>query len=431
MRLITIALFISVIIFGIWRLVPDIEHHPLSVDEHEFVRKTYFFDLFFIKHNYSDPRWYEEKLEDSVAQPKAGPYIYGAALHVSGIRDTESALARSGFNSATFSGRPWWVSLWTKDPTTFPEELKPSVSLIMTARRTALGFTIGSVALLFILCAVTVSAEFAYISTFLLLLNPLFYREGRFAMTDTMQLFFFFAALLGVVWWKRMRKSGKRTYVICALLGVVSALATGVKVTGIMSLIFILLFQSFVILLDGKAGKRRRDYFLSISIVVVVFGAIFYLLHPFLYAHPVSNFVYMFQNRLEGAQTYYAHEYPSTAIATRPQALRLILERTLLPGATYGNFGTSKAPIDILLFCLGAAFLFHRIRQSWRAMRTVADCAVFPLWVGFIFLCLAGYLNNDWSRYYLPFVAGVCMFEGYAVLGIWRFVAGRVGRFSA
>ena len=76
--LITIFLFVFTLFCAVWRFVPNLDNHPFFMDEHEFVRKSYFYTLYFVNHNLSDPRWYDKHREDAVST-KVGP-IYGLVL---------------------------------------------------------------------------------------------------------------------------------------------------------------------------------------------------------------------------------------------------------------------------------------------------------------------------------------------------------------
>jgi hypothetical protein len=417
MRLTTFLLFLCIIVIALWRMVPNLDNHPFYIDEHEFVRKSYFYYLYFVKHDLKDPRWYNPALEGGALQPKVGSYIYGFVFHMLGIKDIEKTFQETGFNTITVNGSPWYEALWLKEPNTFPAELAGSMKLIFIARRVAVVFTIGSVALLFILCATLVSPIFAYAAVILLIANPLFNWEGRFAMTDTMQLFFFFLGLIFLVFWQRTWNAKKtfRMYGFSIGIGIVSALAAGVKVTGMMIFLFALPY-CLLIYATGKSSKKRiKEIIVATALIIITFSGLFYIIHPYLYPDPVHNFYAMFHNRFEDAHTYYFDEFPDSAIPGRLLAIQRIYFHTLAPDASYGNFPLWGLPADLLLFIGGMGLLLWHVRTR-----------LIPLWVGFIFLCLTFYLYNDWSRYFLPAVAGVCIAQGYAII---RLVTGLIKKF--
>jgi hypothetical protein len=407
MRLITPLLFVCIIGIALFRMVPNLDNHPFFVDEYGFVRKSYFYYLYFVKHDLSDKRWYDSSVEGDAAQPKVGPYIYGFVFHILGYNDIEKTFEETGFNTITVLGRPWYEVLWLKEPNTFPVELRDSMKLIFIARRVAMIFTIGSVALLFILCTMLTSPFFAYAASILLIANPLFSWEGRFAMTDTMQLFFFLSGLILLVLWQRAwnGKKIRRIYLLSIGLGVVSAVAVGVKVTAIMLFLFTLLYTTCIFVIQKSSKKRIWEFFIAMGLVVLIFCGLFYILHPYLYHDLIHNLYIMFHNRLEYAKTSYMVDFPDSAIPSRLLAIQRIYLHTLAPNAWYGNFSLWGLPVDLLLFTGGLVALVRN-----------AKTRLIVFWTGFVFLCLVYYLYNDWSRYYLPFVTCVCMTQGYAII---------------
>jgi len=396
---------------AIWCMVPNLNNHTFFVDEYGFVRKSYFYYLYFVKHDLSDKRWYDSSMEGDAAQPKVGPYIYGFVFHILGYTDIEKTFEETGFNTITVGGSPWYEALWLKEPNTFPVELGSAMKLIFIARRVALFFTIGSIALLFILCTMLASPFFAYAASILLVANPLFSWEGRFAMTDTMQLFFFLLGLIFLILWQKAwnGKKTKQIYLFSIGLGVVSALAAGVKVTAIMLFLFTLLYTTFIFAVRKSSKKRIWEFFIAMGLIVLIFCGLFYILHPYLYSDPFRNLYVMFHNRLEYAKTFYIADFPESAIPSRLMAIQRIFIRTLAPSASYGSLSFWGLPIDLLLFIGGLITLVRNVR-----MRLIV------FWTGFVFLCLVYYLYNDWSRYYLPFVTCVCMTEGYACVWFIR-----------
>lgn len=280
-------------------------------------------------------------------------------------------------------------------------------------------FTIGSVALLFIFCTMLVSPIFAYVVSILLVANPLFSWEGRFAMTDTMQLFFFLLGLIVLLAWQRMwgEKKPLRIYGVSVGLGVICALAAGVKVTGVMLFLFTLPY-CLLIGATGKSFKKRiREFVVALGLLIIVFCGLFYVLHPYLYSDPIHNVYAMFHNRLEDAQTFYIDQFPDSAVPNRTLAVSRIYLRTLAPTASYGNFPFWGLPVDLVLFGIGVMMLLRIVKTR-----------LIVFWTGFVFLCLTYYLYNDWSRYYLPFVACVCIMEGYAIVWLAMCIRRQFGR---
>ncbi len=415
-RALDIILFFVVLVMAWVPLAPIVEKQVFFIDEYEFVRKSYLFDTYFLDRNIDAPLWTDAAIESDAPQPKVGPYIFGLALHLSGVSRIENALSQSGFNTITIHGRPWWVELWLREPREFPPELSQSLSFIMTARRVAVLFGAVSVILMFLIGTAVWSSVFGFFAALLLAGNTLFRLHSGFAMTDTMQLAFFLCTILLLLIWREAwsHRSQKKLYLISVAVGFSAALAAGVKVTGVLAFLFVLVHHGFM-LLSCRDSVFRRQLFTQMIVTGFVFSVVFYVLHPFLYVDTLHKLVYMYQARFDVARTAYAVEYPDTFLPTRAHALWYIFVRTLLPNAQFGNFSNALLPIDAILFLWGGFYMVRSLFASWKPGEIFPKLAVLPLWISFTFVALVWYLRNDWSRYYLPFVSGISIIQGYAL----------------
>ena len=126
----------------------DLNSHIFHIDEEHFIRKSYFFDLFFIKHDFKDIRWYEHDAPD---QPKLGPYIYGLSLHLTGLNDIDDTFSKLNFRNFLVDGQRWSEKYWSKRLEDFPNELIPILEPIWTGRRVAVIFSLATFLCLFLL----------------------------------------------------------------------------------------------------------------------------------------------------------------------------------------------------------------------------------------------------------------------------------------
>lgn len=416
----TLCLFIYIIIASGFIYFTNFQKSPFHIDEHEFLKKSVYFDLLFIKHDTKNPLWHDYKYGD-IAQPKVGPYIYGAVLHLSGISDISRTFTTIGFNQpdqidGTWKDT-WWYRWWYKKPVDLPKELVPCFELIFLARKVAIVFTVASIALIFILGLQFFGLMFAVIASGLTAITPLLLFEGRNAMTDTMQLFFFFVNLIiFTVFHKNFTQNKKAVSLILAVvLGVTSALGAGIKVTGAMTIMFVLLMYCLIFMLKLlKKQSTKMTVFIGI-ISVSIYLLNFYSLHPYLHQKTFYNLRVMYLGRLISAQDYYWKEYPDTAIKSRPQAFFKILEKTLLPGKSYINFPIKKFPLDLILYLSGLLLLIKKSFIQITKKRTIDNLTIFLAWNLWVFFCLVMYLNNDWSRYYLPQMVNVCLVQAYTI----------------
>jgi hypothetical protein len=123
-----------------------------------------------------------------------------------------------------------------------------------------------------------------------------------------------------------------------------------------------------------------------------------------------NAFIAIFYNRTNDYKNY-QNDYGET-VSNRLHATTLILQKTLLPRAPYGNFPFISFPFDGILFIAGILFFIGRFFHKSREPENVFLSAIIPLWTFVTFGCLILYLLNDWARYYLPFTAMVTLIEG-------------------
>lgn len=386
------------------------KNNRLHVDEYSFIRKSYFFDLFFIKNDFKNPCW----LTDEFTQPRLGPYIYGLTLHFYGIKDIEQWQKESKFNDITIIGEKWHAFYFWKPLENFPPDLHQFADIIYKARTAAVLFTFGTFILIFSLGLLAKNFLFSLVGIFMLSTNWLIYYYGSVAMTDAFQLFFFMANLLliyryGKIVFKPKNQNG---YLWISLaIGINAAFATSVKVIGILALLFFVLSSVIFIMIS----KFKRNYWcrwlISNVIVISSFFLIFIFLNPQLYRQPFLGSWQMFSNRWEGAKEYQRLGI-GEAIYNKTQAVKYIIDRLLLTHNLYGNF--SDLPFaDIILLAGGLIILGKIARQKWRQKKEFSIELILILWWLVTLTSLVFYLKNDWDRYYLPLEAAITLVQSY------------------
>lgn len=399
-----------------------IKQTSLHVDEYEFTRKSYFFDLYFVDIDLKNPQWNL----DSAAQPKIGPYLFGLTLRLHGIEDIEKALNISGFNNPKYrSWRFWdkWEGTTLIDP---DEEILPLANLILAGRKTSAIFTVGTLIMIFILGKILSGYLFATTSTLLLGLNTLMYQQGRRAMTDSMQLFSFFVNLLLLFFLIKTfkQKKANKTLIISILLGINLAFGVGVKVSAIM------IYPLFLIILTALAFseklKKRWFYRVLASFLVTsgVFFFLFVILHPYLHQDALSNLLGMFTGRLEDA-SFHRTLFPEYAVYSRLSAAFLIFKQTLAPGAEFANFKYAPVPFDLMFFLSGLVLIIKKAFAEIKSKKITAEFLLLA-WTIVVFTSLTLYLKNDWPRYYLPAISVVTLVQGYFLVWITNLIITRI-----
>lgn len=402
-----ILLYIGITYF---RNIPDT---TLDVDEHHFLRKSYYYDLFFTKRNLSDPRWYTQ---DEPGQPKVGPYIYGFALHLSGINDIEKTFQNISFNGYQVEGRDWWLQYWWKKLENTPDEFAPILKLILTGRETALIFTLSALFVLFIICNKMKGVLFGAITLFLLGLNSLMAALAGRAMTDAPLLLFSSLNLLFLFSYTKAIEKGNsdRLYLVSFIIGLNCALALGIKIVGILTLLISFALFPFFLYLYRSDKYRILLMISSLMIIIASFFIVFIFLHPYVHHNTIQNLYHMFADRLEGARNIRSLDWGSGVYA-RWNAIKLIFRYTLMPKGRFTNFYFTPIPIDLVFFIAGFYLMAKGAYKKLKSSQIISGELIYCLWTGITILGLILYLNNDWPRYYLPTMVAITITQSYAI----------------
>jgi len=389
----------------------DLKTHPLDIDEYIFTQKSYFFDLF-VKREFSDWRWY---LSNSAAQPKLGPYIFGMTLHLAGIDNIEQELTKRGFEN-TKPKEHWAYRLMNKDLINPPAAILPQLELIQINRYPSALFSLGVLALTFLITFRIKGLFFAGIATFLLGSNSLMELFGKRAMTDSMQLFFFFLTLSMTSLFLNAleKKNTSRAYFLSVALGMSSALGTGVKVSGILNVLFLIILFLLLLPLRRNPKTTLNTLIKSVLIMVVTFAILFIPPHPYLYHHPIRQFTTMFTRRLAASDDYML-EFPLTAVNSRSEAINLVIKNTLLPSGKHINFRYRSIPLDLILFSWGFLLVGKRALNDVVGKKKMTGEFLLITWTLLVSISLMAYLKNNWPRFYLPTTAAITLIEAYAI----------------
>jgi len=410
--LITAALFtyLTILYFD------NLKTHPLHVDEYIFTQKSYFLDLF-MKREFSDWRWY---LSNSAAQPKFGPYIFGMTLHLAGIDNIEQELTKRGFED-TKSQDHWAYRLMNKNLINPPATILPQLELIQINRYPSALFSLGALALTFLITFRIKGLFFAGIATFLLGSNSLMELFGKRAMTDSMQLFFFFLTILLTSLFLNAleKKNTSRVYLLSVALGMSSAFGTGVKVSGILNVLFLIILFLLLLPLRRNTKTTLNTLIKSVLIMVVTFTILFILPHPYLHHHPIRQFTTMFTSRL-AANDDYMLAFPLSAVHSRSEAINLVIKNTLLPTGNYINFRFLFIPLDLILFSWGFLLVGYKALKDFVGKKKITGEVLLITWTLLVSISLMAYMKNNWPRFYLPTTAAVTFIEAYAISDVVR-----------
>lgn len=393
----------------------NLKTQPLHPDEWSFTQKSYYFDLFFIKHNFSDPRWhqYQQNPEANPKQPKLGPYLFGAGLHLSGVKDIDQTLASTQFSQINNDQTSWWNRFFLQPITDLSPQEEQKFELIWIARKISLGFALTALLFTYLFAQRLLGSPFALIAVLILSSNRLVFNFSLKAMTDSIQLAFFsLNLLLSLFYLQSLKLQNRRVEKISLLLGINSGLAVSTKISGILTLIhFISLNFLLFLLKPGKQLAKKISTGLFLSLITAY--SLFFLLHPYLYPNPLKNTLSVFRERLRETD-YLSQIYPESELSSPFTALRHIVRYTLLPHGYFTNFPNTNLPLDLMLTLTGFILLLRQSYSQLKAKKITAE-AVLTLWTAVTAVSLVFYLKNNWPRYYLPLEYSFSLIQIYTL----------------
>ncbi len=412
----------TILLFLGWFYLSGLKQQSFHVDEHEFVRKSYYYDLFFLKNDLKDARWYTE---DAPFQPKFGPYIYGLTLHLSGIHDIEEKMNQIDFGNIYKKDISAQWTWWRNPPTSPSQAVKERYQLVWISRKTGILFSLATFIVLLTFLKQK-SFSLAILSTSLLGTNSLMQAFGKRAMTDSMQLFAFFSNLL-IIWMflkSQQNNQIRRRNMLSLAMGLNLAFAVGVKVSGIIILPFIGIIFLLLYLNSQNRKTTGSAVVSSLGIITSVFLIVFVLFHPYLYEDTPYRFVNMFIDRMDQAELHRL-DTPFFAVNTRWQAFKLIVQRSFSAPGT-ANFRFFGMEFDLLFFISGVWLMIQEAYEKLKKQKVMTIEFLLLTWTAVSAASLVFYLKNDFPRYYLPTIANLTIIEAYALHRLLKITLDRI-----
>lgn len=406
-RLQKVLPIIAIILFSLGMgatYYPKSQIFGTHVDEYFFLLKSEFFELFFIKHDYKNSLWKEL----DPAQPKIGPYIFGAFLYMHDVKNLDIEFQKMNLNLATIE-----EIVGEKKISVITDRTRLKNLIKFTRQASVLFSVLSFIALGIYQIKNKISLPVAVINIILVSQNAITTSVGTISLTDSMQLFALLMTLiLGSELCRKLEKSTPKSYthtkVISIGLGLACAFGAGVKSSGILAYIFISLLLGIFYSINTKV---RKKIITSYALISVTFFTTMVALHPFLHQNTLKNFLYMFTNRIQGSYEMRAL-YPETGIMTVGDAALTIISKTILP---FGAYNSLPIPgLDLLLFILGLLYSGKRIKKSLTSKRITPELCNL-LFMNVTFFSLIFYLKNDWARYYLPFTLSISLIQTWSI----------------
>lgn len=380
---------------------------PFHEDEHVYMNRTIFFDLYLQK-NFTDPIWFRFENDYS----KLPDLLYGAALTLHTGTSTQTYLSRVKFNEDLIDRRSWNVrySQEYKPLSQLPKEIYERVEPVRVARWVSWGLTIGSLVCVMAIGWVLGDWLAGVLAAGMLGFHPLFVYVMLTAMGDAPLIFFSSLTLLLSLVWLRALRSGQYHFGWAMVLGITVGLAVSSKLNGVFSAVSVIgLFCLATFWSQEK--KKMREAGLAFLIMSMTCVNTLLLLTPQIWSHPISGFMDMIHQRNEIARNQ-QEWFSSDALLTFTDRLEIALLWLFSWHDGYGDFPVQWEQVG--LFLAGILTLGSKLKHilDKKSLSLHAQLLIaFLLWVS----CVGGLtlvsIPLNWNRYYLPMVLIVIMIQ--------------------
>ena len=403
-----------------------------EIDESNWMESTYFYNLFFVKHDVKNIDWLRLISFD---QPPVFKYILGAAIHLTRHKVVESPAGIERWFQTTLGPiqlRPM-IERWARAPSPEQEKwirhLSDFVEPVVANAPTLFDkddYHAGRVMVLFfgvltaVLLAVMASAAFrnlfaCVLAAAVFLGNgtvggsiKMIYCDSVCALFSVTTVLALIAALNAL---RRTEAPPLRALAWSLGAGVSLGLALGTKfidmyVAAAMALAYGASLASVGWRWREKSSRRRVMATLRSGAVALIGAVVAFVgLNPFLYADPVDGTLWMLRHRLITMAAQAAVQSPAFPSGARQRAW-LVIRHGIL-------FQPDAGPaLQVLVAGLFLAGFFALARDAWRELARGAGAGpstVMLCWAGAAFLLNGGLINMDWGRYYMPFILATAL----------------------
>lgn len=423
------VLLILILVFLGSRFSYDLKSYPFHEDEHGFISRAPYFDLFFLKRDFLNTAWEEDATYD---QPPVAYYFYGLTLHLIGYGDLATKAKEIGFNNAHLDMNvlgwpaekfnliePWWIRFEGKEIAKLPLTITPVLKMISQARITAVIFSLGCLFLIYLLGSQIGGFATGIFSTLILGFNSLVLMTSRWVMADPILIFFLLANVLLIIYAFKFfyREIFSRFLFFSFLIGINAALAAGTKLNGAMALIIydLLIFLALIFLLKTNKRKDKQLWVLINGCLISMLTALafFILLNPYLYKNPFLRPIKMFNHRVVVSQWQQTIQ-PENALLTFSDKIKAVFKQTLTKEGEWNNFNV--AFLDLIFFGSGIIWLGRIAFKKFVKDKNISPQGIVLAWVLLTFLSVILYIPLNWARYYLPIIPAIAIAQAYAII---------------
>ena len=399
-----------------------------DVDESCWLSSTYFYDLFFVKHDFVNEDWFRVISYD---QPPVGKYILGASLHLFRNKLVEDnagleywfrtmlgkhhlqALSRlyertqlpSDHEMLTYVSSIVYSMKTTEEPRTLDE---PDY---YEGRRTVMVFAFLSMVLLAGVTSFNVRHLFpALLASLLVLSSNLTEYVFRRIYVDAFCCFFVLITLLVLfelmAELRRLAQRRGRIVFLSAMEGVALATALSTKFIN-MYLGAVVAAVYLVSLLSRAIGARRGGFsvppirlLVASGVIVAVSAAIFFVaINPLFYREPLTHLSQMLHHRLITMQAQARVQSPVISSHFFPRWALIVDKGVFIRLADH-------VPAKVLMsvpFLVGLGRLVREAAKDLAMGRSAGASMITCCWTFVTFAVNGTMIHVDWGRYFIPF----------------------------
>lgn len=331
-------IFILLIIMGGLKVLEKGKRLPVyDSDEVSWIFTGYYFNLYFLHFDLFHEDWHDYEAFD---HPPLAKYIVGGAMFLNGYT-IDSLEPKKFINSMVPLVNPQKAF----DEVT-PKVPNPKV-VIPSLRSVIFGFAFSSLLLIYIFLRISYGILPAFITTSLIVSNPIFSLISTRILADPILLFFFALLILLCALYS---KSQRNIYIVFGF--VVAALSFLTKLNGILSFFFLVTF----FLVRNKFSMSKDDWkslitgFIACLIISV-------LLNPVFLNTGIEAIWKMFEVR-RSAFRMYQETWKSVALLSIGDRFLTASKMIFLKQSIF--FQVIKVPVELILFGAGIYYGFWK-----------------------------------------------------------------------
>lgn len=359
-----------------------------------------YFGYLFLDRDFAHPAW--ERGHDTLTQPPGFRYVVGAGLWLQGHR-LETLNQPYNWRDPEGQNRR--------------EGRVPTTTVLMDARRVAVLFSAGAVALLYVVGAQLGAPLAGAVAALLAGASPYLREHFARALAESPLVFSMLAALALSLWVFRRRPPHFGVGSAIAV-GLTLGLGTMTKLTAVLSapaLGAACLGAALAARLRGE-GRWWRPIAWSGATTLIGWG-LFVAVNPFLWPAPVERTADLFRYR-QFEINRQMRNHPNVAIRDLDDRLTQILDRALVR-RTWAS-STLQFPLDVPLATLGLGSLLVLSWRDWRGRQMIGPPAIVVLWLLAYLVGVTWGYGYDQARYVAPVFLLAALLSGLGVEALLR-----------